>query len=466
MAKSKEQYIAERTDDYELDLYSFSLIDENTVKRLRRDGEIELPAKKINVPKDERWNTKQMGSKLLAGIMNGDSIPKIAQSLGEVIGNNSASAVRNARTMVTSAENHGRLDSYKNLEKQGVVQKKVWMATADDRTRASHIDIDGEEQDLDAPFTNGCMFPADGKAPAEEVWNCRCSMRTHIVGFRKADGSISPVNYERDRTIHNEQMEAEKQRRGIEEKKEPAKQPVVKPKGDEQAYNALVVRANANKVAYNDVAELQKTLTEDEIIDKLAGGDMTKGSCASLALAYCGNKVGFDVTDFRGGNSQALFSRGGWRNAMQVANAQVQQTIVSKEATGVAKIIKNIDMNKEYMLVCGGHASIIRNTSEGLQYLELQSKTKNGWKPFEFTQTYKATKYDFATSKVVEYDKTVKTTVADTLNLRFGCRKTRGGICYLSEVDSFQNTEEFRGALGYINTAIDKQMKGATGGIK
>lgn len=224
MAKSKEQYIAERTDDYELDLYSFSLIDENTVKRLRRDGEIELPAKKINVPKDERWNTKQMGSKLLAGIMNGDSIPKIAQSLGEVIGNNNASAVRNARTMVTSAENHGRLDSYKNLDKQGVVQKKVWMATADDRTRASHIDIDGEEQDLDVPFTNGCMFPADGKAPAEEVWNCRCSMRTHIVGFRKANGSISPVNYERDRTIHDEQMDAEKQRRGVTKEERPVAQ--------------------------------------------------------------------------------------------------------------------------------------------------------------------------------------------------------------------------------------------------
>lgn len=229
MAKSKQQYIAERTDDYELDLYSFSLIDENTVKRLRRDGEIELPARKINVPKDERWNTKQMGSKLLAGIMNGDSIPKIAQSLGEVIGNNSASAVRNARTMVTSAENHGRLDSYKNLEKQGVVQKKVWMATADDRTRASHIDIDGEEQDLDTPFTNGCMFPADGKAPAEEVWNCRCSMRTHIVGFRKADGSISPVNYERDRTIHDEQMDAERKERGIDKIMQKVEREITKP---------------------------------------------------------------------------------------------------------------------------------------------------------------------------------------------------------------------------------------------
>ena len=203
-------------------MYSFSLIDENTVARLQKDGDIDLPAKKINVPKDERWNTKQMSSKLLAGILNGDSIPRIATSLTDVIGNNSASAVRNARTMVTGAENRGRLDSYENLEEQGVVQKKVWIATADDRTRESHIELDGEEVDVGEPFSNGLMYPADPNGDPAEVWNCRCSMRTHIVGFRKKDGTISPVDYERDRTLHDEQMEAEKQRRGIEDEEKPA----------------------------------------------------------------------------------------------------------------------------------------------------------------------------------------------------------------------------------------------------
>jgi hypothetical protein len=214
MATDRNEYIARNSEyNYNEDLVSFSLVDESTVRKLQKDGKVVLPQKKINIPKDMRWNEKQMGSKLMQGIQNGYSIPKIANSLLEVIGNNKASATRNARTMTTSAENGGRLDSYKDLQARGVVQKKKWMATPDDRTRKSHIDIDGEEQDIDAEFSNGCMYPADGHGPSEEVWNCRCSMHTHIIGFRRADGSISRVNYDRDKTMHDTQMDAEKARR-------------------------------------------------------------------------------------------------------------------------------------------------------------------------------------------------------------------------------------------------------------
>lgn len=196
---------------------TFNLVNEDVIDRLRREGDVTLPKKKVDVPKDMRWNTKQMSSKLLQGILNGDSIDTISDSLMEVIGNNQASAVRNARTMVTNAENAGRLDSYKKLEKMGVVQKKVWIATPDDRTRESHLALDGEEVDIDEPFSNGLMNPGDPKGPPEEVWNCRCSMRTHIIGFLMSDGSISEVNYERDETTHEEQMEEERERRAVEE---------------------------------------------------------------------------------------------------------------------------------------------------------------------------------------------------------------------------------------------------------
>ena len=192
---------------------TFSLIDKSTVIRRQKEGDIKLPKKKISVSKDEQWNTKLMNSKLLQGLLNGDSIPKIAVSLADVIGNNKASAVRNARTMVTQAENGGRLDSYENLAEQGVVQKKVWIATPDDRTRESHLELDGEEVDIDEEFSNGLMYPGDPSGDPEEVWNCRCSMRDKIVGFKRADGSVSYVNYSRDKTTHDEQMEAEKKRR-------------------------------------------------------------------------------------------------------------------------------------------------------------------------------------------------------------------------------------------------------------
>lgn len=215
----KERYIAENSEySFDEDLFTFSLVDASTVDRLRRDGDIDLPKRKVNVPKDERWNTKQMASKLMQGILNGDSIPKISESLLDVIHNNDVSATRAARTLVTQAENHGRLDSYKTLDEQGVVQEKVWIATPDSRTRESHIDVDGERVGINDTFSNGLEYPADPSGDPAEVYNCRCSMRTEIVGFRRADGSISMVDYERDDTMHEGQMDEESGRRGIEPK--------------------------------------------------------------------------------------------------------------------------------------------------------------------------------------------------------------------------------------------------------
>jgi len=213
MAKSREQYIAERSDDYDTDLTTFSLVDEKTVKRLVDDGDIELPYKDLDKIKDKRWNTKQMSSKLLQGILNGDPVDKIAQSLIGIVSNNEAAAMRNARTMVTGAENRGRLDSYNELDEQGVIQKKVWIATPDDRTRESHLEIDGEEVDIGDKFTNGLNFPGDPSGDPSEVYNCRCTMVDRIVGFRRADGSISYIDAERDTTTHDAQIEKEREKR-------------------------------------------------------------------------------------------------------------------------------------------------------------------------------------------------------------------------------------------------------------
>ena len=173
----------------------FKIINQDVLKKLRRDGEVKLPEKKIAIAKDERWNTKQMTSRLIRGLESGHSVYDIADSMMDIVGNNEASAIRNARTMVTAAENGGRLDSYKNLNSQGIEMVKVWMATADDRVRPTHKDIDGEQKPINERFSNGCMYPGDSEGPSEEVWMCRCSMGSHVVGFKRTDGSISKVGY-------------------------------------------------------------------------------------------------------------------------------------------------------------------------------------------------------------------------------------------------------------------------------
>ena len=195
--------MADKTDFNTSDV-KFDIINPNTVKGIK---------KKINSAGDEAWIEKQLNSKLLQGILNGSDIDTISKSFLSVLGNNIASAIRNARTMTTESENGGRIDSYKELASQGVVQKKVWIATPDDRTRQSHIDLDGEEQDLDDEFSNGCMYPADPHGDDEEIWNCRCTMRSHIVGFKNSDGTISYVKGERGTTLHDKQMSEEKERR-------------------------------------------------------------------------------------------------------------------------------------------------------------------------------------------------------------------------------------------------------------
>ena len=60
---------------------------------------------------------------------------------------------------------------------------KVWVATTGEipnRTRESHLELDGEEVLVDEPFSNGLMCPADPTGEPEEVYNCRCTMDRHI----------------------------------------------------------------------------------------------------------------------------------------------------------------------------------------------------------------------------------------------------------------------------------------------
>lgn len=195
------------------------IVNEDVVKKMITEGDIKMPnlKKRLSIPKDMRWNTKKINSSVLQGILQGDSMDKIAERLLPIMGNNEIASIRNARTLTTAAENSGRLDSYERLEEEGIIMKKVWIATADDRTRESHLAMDGQEVDIDEPFVDGdnneLMYPADPTAEPETVYNCRCSMRTHIVGFKKADGDIEKIDFERSESRHDREIQAEKENR-------------------------------------------------------------------------------------------------------------------------------------------------------------------------------------------------------------------------------------------------------------
>lgn len=165
--------------------YVFTLLNANTVKHLAMADKSLLPYKKLDPSKDIPWNMKKINTETLQGIIQGESMGKIAKRIRNVQGMNRTQAIRTARTIVTGAENKGRQDSYARAEADGIILQKEWIATNDSRTRHSHAVLDGAIVDQDKKFDNGLMYPGDPSGRPEEVYNCRCTVAAVIKGFKK-----------------------------------------------------------------------------------------------------------------------------------------------------------------------------------------------------------------------------------------------------------------------------------------
>ena len=165
--------------------YSFTLVDADTVRNLAVTDTSLLPYKELDPAKDIPWNMKKINAETLQGILQGESMDKIAKRLRNVQEMNKTQAIRSARTIVTGAENKGRQDSYARAEADGIILQKEWLSTNDGRTRHSHAMLDGAIVDQDKKFDNGLMYPGDPSGRPEEVYNCRCTLVAKVNGFKK-----------------------------------------------------------------------------------------------------------------------------------------------------------------------------------------------------------------------------------------------------------------------------------------
>ena len=207
----------------------------------------------------------------------------------------------------------------------------------------------------------------------------------------------------------------------------------------------IVLKAEKEKIQYRDVKALEAPLKEEEIITKIAGGDNTSGSCVSLAHAYVGNKKGLDVIDYRGGASRKFFSHN-WHDISDIfkdGGAEFYRDYAKngKPQQAVKDLMAKMKPDKEYMLTCGSHASIVKVDADGTYYyLELQSARGSGWCQFE----------------------------ENTLKWRFGLPKTSKywWQTELVNVTDYTPDENYRELLGYLNTAADAQKKSIYGTIK
>jgi len=76
-----------------------------------------------------------------------------------------------ARTETTAALNFGDIDADRQ---SGEIWGNEWVAAMDERTRLSHMAINGTTAELGIEFGNGLQYPGDPLGRAAEVINCRC----------------------------------------------------------------------------------------------------------------------------------------------------------------------------------------------------------------------------------------------------------------------------------------------------
>ena len=195
--------------------YSFTLVDADAVRNLAVTDTSLLPYKEIDPAKDIPWNMKKINAETLQGILQGESMDKIAKRLRNVQEMNKTQAIRSARTIVTGAENKGRQDSYARAEADGIILQKEWLATNDGRVRHSHAMLDGAVVDQDKKFDNGLMYPGDPSGRPEEVYNCRCTLVAKVNGFKKVQVQKAmaekPEDYKDSASVDRRLAELEKQ---------------------------------------------------------------------------------------------------------------------------------------------------------------------------------------------------------------------------------------------------------------
>ncbi len=192
----------------------------------------------------------------------------------------------------------------------------------------------------------------------------------------------------------------------------------------EKNFGELIQKAKKKGVEYIEAKPLKKPLTEDQIIKKVGATDKVGGACSSQALAYIANKFGFDVKDYRGGDSLDFFSKDSTINRLTKSGGFVATDCGMKNAE---TLFKHIEYGKEYYFKSGVHAVIIRKKGNVFECLELQDSPKrNGFKPL----TIEDLKERFEASSKI------KDTVYD----------------YIIDIEKIKDSPKFRELLGFFNT--------------
>ena len=189
---------------------NFNLTPERAIREAVNGGNhVNFRVLSVNPVRDYQWNAERITQIVASGLQQGKSVQDIAKDFLTVMQNNEYAAIRNARTALTSAAGAGCQAAAEEAEDMGLKVLKEWVATdnGDDRTRKSHMELNGVRVPVDEPFPNGLMYPGDPAGEPAEVYNCRCTMITVVEGLNDAARTNNNVqSYQKWRASKNERV--------------------------------------------------------------------------------------------------------------------------------------------------------------------------------------------------------------------------------------------------------------------
>ena len=181
-------------DEAGITVGTFQVYNAESVQKIIKDNPELL--KEVYKEKDYSWNRDRINSEITHSLVRGDSIQQAATRLQNVSNMDKNAAIRNARTAMTAAENIGRTEAAQDIKEQGVPIDEVWSATMDDKTRDTHLLMDGTTRDENGEFGAGIIdnplrFPGDPQGDPEEIYNCRCRLSIVLKGIdHSQDGDL------------------------------------------------------------------------------------------------------------------------------------------------------------------------------------------------------------------------------------------------------------------------------------
>lgn len=152
----------------------------------------------------------QTRRQITQGLVQGEGYAKMANRIKQTFQGDFNKSLRIVNTEAHRISQDARLRSINHAASKGVQMVKIWDATLDGDTRDAHQNLDGVKIAIDENFVsdNGGQGPTPGQlGEASDDINCRCSIRTEIVGYeaevrraRDEEGRTEVIPY----TTYNE----------------------------------------------------------------------------------------------------------------------------------------------------------------------------------------------------------------------------------------------------------------------